>query len=80
MVEYANLLREARKARLASYSPYSHFRVGAAVLAASGQIYHGANVENASYSLCICAERVATVAAVMAGEKRIVAVACVGSG
>ena len=75
--DYSALLREARAARSLSYSPYSHFAVGAAVLGGSGKVYRGANVENASYSLCICAERVAVVQAIMAGERFIQAVACV---
>lgn len=51
------LLRSAHKALGLSYSPYSHFAVGAAVLKSNGKIYLGANIENASYPLCLCAER-----------------------
>lgn len=52
-----------------SYSPYSHFAVGAALLGKSGKIYTGVNVENASYGLTICAERSAIVRAISDGEK-----------
>ncbi len=64
----------ARAAAGASYSPYSKFRVGAAVLASSGKIYAGCNVENASYGLCNCAERTALFTAATAGERTITAV------
>ena len=69
------LEKSARDAATASYSPYSQFRVGAAVLTGSGRIYSGANIENASYGLCNCAERTAIFTAVAAGERRLQAVA-----
>jgi cytidine deaminase len=53
------LLDEARKARAMSYSPYSKFRVGAALLAANGRVYLGCNIENAAFSPTNCAERLA---------------------
>ena len=68
------LEQAARAAAKASYSPYSKFRVGTAVLAGSGKIYPGCNVENASYGLCNCAERTAIFTAATAGERKIKAV------
>lgn len=61
----------ARAAAKTSYSPYSKFRVGAAVLTDSGEIFAGTNVENASYGLCNCAERTAIFSAIAAGERKI---------
>jgi cytidine deaminase len=61
----------ARAAASNAYAPYSRFHVGAACLTASGAIHSGANVENASYGLSICAERVAVFAASASGERDI---------
>lgn len=62
-----DLLEEAIEARALSYSPYSHFAVGAAILTKDGRIFHGANVENSSYGLSMCAERNAIYHALMEG-------------
>ena len=69
------LLERALAAAAAAYAPYSHFRVGAVVVAASGRRYSGVNVENAAYPVGQCAERVALGAAVTAGERGLRAVA-----
>ncbi len=72
------LMELAQKARETSYSPYSHFRVGAALLTKSGKVYLGCNVENASYPAGNCAERTAIFKAVSEGEREFEALAIVG--
>ena len=72
------LIQEAFLAREQAYCPYSDFAVGAALLTGSGKIYHGCNIENASYSVANCAERTAVFKAVSEGEKEFVAIAVVG--
>lgn len=71
------LVEAARTARAGSYSPYSDFAVGAAVLTADGSIFAGCNLENRSYGLALCAERAAFAAAVAAGHRAFAAVTVV---
>ena len=77
-INHTELLRLAEEARRASYSPYSGISVGAALLTKSGKVYTGANIENASYSPTVCAERVAIFSAVHAGEREFSAIAIAG--
>lgn len=72
------LIHKAREAARNSYSPYSHFRVGAALMAKGGEIITGTNVENRSYGATICAERSAVVAAVSQGFREFTALVIVG--
>jgi cytidine deaminase len=74
------LVAAARRARERAYAPYSNFTVGAAVMCADGRVFEGCNIENASYSVTICAERTAIFAAVSAGCRQIDAVAIAGPG
>lgn len=73
--EQQQLLEEARRARSNAYAPYSGFSVGAALLTVSGKLFTGANIENAAYGLCMCAERTALFKAWSEGEKEIAALA-----
>jgi cytidine deaminase len=74
------LIQSALDAQQRAYCPYSKFPVGAALRTASGTIYQGVNVENASYGLTNCAERVAAGAAIAAGEREFTAIAVVSRG
>lgn len=74
-MDYKNLLQKAKEACKNAYAPYSKFSTGACVLTAKGNTYSGCNIENASYGLTICAERVAISNAVSNGEKDILAIA-----
>lgn len=74
-MNYEELMELAKKASENSYSPYSKFAVGACVMGESGNVYSGCNFENSSFGLTICAERNAVGSAVVAGEKKIKAVA-----
>lgn len=78
--EFRPLVTAACEARQNSYSPYSTFRVGAALLTGSGAVIRGTNVENASIGLSICAERSAVCAAVTAGETAFRAIAVCADG
>jgi len=72
-----DLVQQAIDARQWAYAPYSNYRVGAALLAESGRVYCGVNVENAAYPTGICAERVAVYKAVSEGERKFQAIAVV---
>ncbi|MBO4904916.1 MAG: cytidine deaminase [Lachnospiraceae bacterium] len=75
------LIEAALEARKHSYSPYSHYRVGAAILCSDGTIVTGANIENASYGATVCAERCAVFTAVASDKKDFTAIAiCGGAG
>lgn len=73
----AELIARAREVRLLAYAPYSGYSVGAALLARSGRIYVGANVENAAYPSSMCAERTAVFTAASEGERSFEAIAVV---
>ena len=74
-----SLIRAAFAARCFAYTPYSHFQVGAALLAKNGKVYTGCNIENAGYTPTNCAERTALFKAVSEGERQFSAIAIVGS-
>ncbi len=73
-----DLVKFALEAMKSSYSPYSGYKVGAALLAKSGRVYTGCNIENASYTPTVCAERTAFFKAVSEGEREFEAIAVVG--
>lgn len=79
MTDYNNLYRKAVESAEKSYSPYSHFRVGSALLTSDGKIFTGCNVENSSYSLTVCAERTAIFKAVSEGISGFEAIAIHGT-
>lgn len=74
------LIEKAREGQNCAYAPYSGFKVGAALLTKTGKVYKGANIENSSYGLTVCAERVAFFKAVSEGELAFEAVCVVSSG
>ena len=74
-MDHKSLVSHARAAKRFSHSPYSKFRVGAAVLTSSGKVYTGCNIENSSYGLTVCAERTALFKAVSEGETSFEAIA-----
>jgi cytidine deaminase len=75
--ENENLVTAAKQARENAHAPYSNFRVGAALRGSSGRIFSGCNVENATYGLTVCAERVAIFKAISEGERGFSAIAVV---
>jgi cytidine deaminase len=77
MSEHDSLISAARVARANAHAPYSNFRVGAAVRAKSGRVFTGCNVENSTYGLTMCAERVAIFKAISEGERGFDAIAIV---
>ncbi len=77
-MDYGKLIEEALEARKMSYSPYSQFMVGAALLGKNGKIYQGCNIENASYTPTNCAERTAFFKAVSEGTRQFEGIAIVG--
>lgn len=72
------LIQAAIQARTFAYTPYSHFKVGAALLCKSGRVYSGCNIENAAYGPTNCAERTAFFKAVSEGEREFTAIAIIG--
>jgi len=78
--DHAQLVQAARQAREMSYAPYSRFCVGAALRCADGTIITGANVENASFGLSLCAERAAVARAIAEGRRQFLAIAVCGAG
>ncbi len=76
-IQPEELVARAVLAQEFAYAPYSNYPVGAALLTRSGRVYQGANVENASYSLTVCAERIAVFKAVSEGEREFEAIAVV---
>jgi cytidine deaminase len=75
--EYKRLVTDAVNAKKRAHAPYSRFRVGAALLASSGRIYSGCNVEISTYALTICAERTAIFKAISEGDRNFKAIAVV---
>ncbi|MCX7834148.1 MAG: cytidine deaminase [Ignavibacteria bacterium] len=74
-LKYTNLIEKAIQARENSYSPFSNFKVGAALLTKNGKVYTGCNIEISSFSLTLCAERVAFAKAISEGETQFIAIA-----
>ena len=78
-MDYKDLISQALEARRYAYAPYSHFRVGAALLCADGRIFRGCNIENAAFSPSMCAERTAFSKAISEGYSDFTAIAIVGA-
>ncbi|MGB8657125.1 MAG: cytidine deaminase [Candidatus Zixiibacteriota bacterium] len=73
----SELIKKAKDARLKAYAPYSHFKVGAALLTKTGKVHTGTNVENSTFGLTVCAERVAVFKAINKGDRDFVKIAVV---
>jgi cytidine deaminase len=78
MPDYKELIQKAIEAKSKAIATYSNFHVGAALLTEDGNIYQGANIENASYGLSMCAERTAIFSALIKGERKFTAIAIAG--
>jgi cytidine deaminase len=77
--EDKNLILKAKKAMRSAYAPYSNFKVGAAILSREGKVFSGANLENSSFGITVCAERVALYKALSSGEKDFIKIAIASS-
>ena len=77
-MDYKSLIKEAIDAKEMAYVPYSHFRVGAALLTKDGKVYRGCNIENVAFTPTNCAERTAFFKAISEGEKEFAAIAVTG--
>ena len=77
-MEYKELIEKSKEAREFAYAPYSHFKVGAALLAKNGKVYTGCNIENATFTPTSCAERTAFFKAISEGTMEFEAIAIVG--
>lgn len=77
-MKYEKLIKAAEETRRRAYTPYSKFKVGAAILTSEGKIFTGCNIENASFGLTICAERVAIFKAISEGYSNFKAIAIIG--
>ena len=79
MIDYKLLVKEAYEAQKMAYVPYSHWKVGAALLTAEGKLYRGCNIESSTFTPTSCAERTAFFKAVSEGDRNFVAIAIVGN-
>ncbi len=79
MIDYKLLIKEAYEAQKMAYVPYSHWKVGAALLTAEGKLYRGCNIESSTFTPTSCAERTAFFKAVSEGDRNFVAIAIVGN-
>ena len=78
-MDYKDLISQALEARRYAYAPYSHFRVGAALLCADGRVFKGCNIENGAFSPSMCAERTAFAKAISEGYNDFTAIVVMGT-